>query len=275
MRSASPCVHICHGSGAVIRRDPRNAGGKPAKKKRGVRSAAAIAARIERRCLKRSGTAVSTASNLNSHVDPRGITADDSGHSTAECTAVDARVGGDDAPRRERKPRTEGAEPDHDVEGQHAKFTSRCSRHTGDRQARPVRRGSDEVRGLFVQAEIVSRIRGPAVPEGADEDRSIDDPETQRDARQRRKQPQHPVVLHTRDDNVRNRAGQVPQRRRERRIRSVEAVRHGVEPKLRTRFVGLLMNVLSYRFKDDIPNKLAAVERLVHDYENQSTKTSR
>ena len=140
MHSASPCVHICHGSGAVIRRDPRNAGGKPAKKKRGVRSAAASADRIERRYLKRSGTAVSTASNLNSHVDPRGITADDSGHSTAECTAVDARVGGDDAPRRERKNCTEGAEPDRDVEGQHAKFTSRCNRYTGDRQARPVRR---------------------------------------------------------------------------------------------------------------------------------------
>ena len=45
------------------------------------------------------------------------------------------------------------------------------------------------------------------------------------------------------------------------------------EPKFRTRFVGLLMNVLSYRFRDDIPNKLAAFERLVHDYENQSKKT--
>ena len=45
------------------------------------------------------------------------------------------------------------------------------------------------------------------------------------------------------------------------------------KPKRRTRFVGLLMNVLSYRFKDDIPNKLAAFERLVHDYESQSSKT--
>ena len=171
----------------------------------------------------RSGTAVSTASNLNSHVDTRGKTADDSGHSTAECTAVDARVGGDDAPRRERKPCTEGAELDRDVEGQHAKFTSRCSRYTG-----PVRRGSDEVRGLVVQAEIVSRRRGQAVPEGADGDRSIDDRETQRDARQRRKRPQHPVVPHTRDDNDRISTGQVPQRSRERRIRSVEAVRHVV-----------------------------------------------
>ena len=45
------------------------------------------------------------------------------------------------------------------------------------------------------------------------------------------------------------------------------------EPKLRTRYVGLLMNVLECRFRDDIPTKLAAFERTVHDYENQSTKT--
>ena len=45
------------------------------------------------------------------------------------------------------------------------------------------------------------------------------------------------------------------------------------EPKHRTKFVGLLMNVLSYRFRDDIQNKLAAFERLVHDYESQSRKT--
>ena len=33
------------------------------------------------------------------------------------------------------------------------------------------------------------------------------------------------------------------------------------------------MNALVYRFRDDIPTKLAAFERTVHDYENQSTKT--
>ena len=33
------------------------------------------------------------------------------------------------------------------------------------------------------------------------------------------------------------------------------------------------MNVLDYRFRDDIPTKLAAFKRTVHDYENQSTKT--
>ena len=46
------------------------------------------------------------------------------------------------------------------------------------------------------------------------------------------------------------------------------------ESKLRTRHVGLLMNVLGYRFRDDFPTKLAAFERTVHDYENQSTKTA-
>ena len=45
------------------------------------------------------------------------------------------------------------------------------------------------------------------------------------------------------------------------------------EPKLRTRYVGLLMNVLECRLRDDIPTKLAAFERTAHDYENQSTKT--
>ena len=32
------------------------------------------------------------------------------------------------------------------------------------------------------------------------------------------------------------------------------------EPKLRTRYVGLLVNVLEYRFRDDIPTKLAAFQ---------------
>ena len=56
-------------------------------------------------------------------------------------------------------------------------------------------------------------------------------------------------------------------------VRGLEAVRDGVEPKLWTRYVGLLVNVLGYTFRDDIPTKPAACERTVHDYENQSTKT--
>ena len=82
-------------------------------------------------------------------------------------------------------------------------------------------------------------------------------------------------VLHSGDDNCRSRVGQVSQCRRERGARGLEAVRFGMEPKLRTRYVGLLMNVLGCRFRDDIPTKLAAFERTVHDYENQSTKDRR
>ena len=37
--------------------------------------------------------------------------------------------------------------------------------------------------------------------------------------------------------------------------------------------MGLLTNVLGYRFRDDIPTKLAAFESTVHVCENQSTKT--
>ena len=36
-------------------------------------------------------------------------------------------------------------------------------------------------------------------------------------------------------------------------------------------FVGLLTNVLSYRFRDDIPTKLAAFERLVHKSQPSET----
>ena len=46
------------------------------------------------------------------------------------------------------------------------------------------------------------------------------------------------------------------QRRRERRVRGLEAVRDDD-------CAG------GYRFRDDIPTKLAAFERTVHDYENQ------
>ena len=45
------------------------------------------------------------------------------------------------------------------------------------------------------------------------------------------------------------------------------------EPRLRTRHVGLLMQVLSYQFDGEMSNRLAAFERLTHEYERQTTKT--
>ena len=58
-------------------------------------------------------------------------------------------------------------------------------------------------------------------------------------------------------------------------FRGLEAVRNGMGAQASDEVCGTLMNVLGYRFRDDIPTKLAAFERTVHDYENQSTKTSR
>ena len=43
---------------------------------------------------------------------------------------------------------------------------------------------------------------------------------------------------------------------------------------LRTRSVGLLMDVLSCKLKDDIPNRLAALKLLIHDCQGQSNKTA-
>ena len=106
---------------------------------------------------------------------------------------------------------------------------------TANRQARPVRRRSDKVRGLVVHIEIVPRSRGSAVPARVDDDRSIVDTETHRNPRQRGKRSQHTDVLHTRDDNCRSRVGQVSQRRRERTIRGLEAVRDGVGAQAQTR----------------------------------------
>ena len=73
--------------------------------------------------------------------------------------------------------------------------------------------------------------------------------------------PQHTDVPHTRDDNDRISNGQVSQRRRDRRVEAWRQFVMEWEPKL----VGLLMHVLSYRFRDDIPSKLAAFARLAHE----------
>ena len=238
----SVCMHSQHGSGALIVssrktgfvnfcvsrksggavRAPGNAGDKRVKRKRGNRSVAAVAARIERGYLKR--TAGSTAC-VNNHGDSRVTGSDSSGHPAAERTSATARDGHDDTRTKKRKTRTASAEH---VEHAKTARAGRSGRHTGDRKARPVRRRSDEVRGLVVQTEIVSRSRGSAVSRGVDEDRSIVDTETQRKPRERGKRAQHTDVLHSGDDNCRSRVGQVPQRRRERRVRDLEAVRDGM-----------------------------------------------
>ena len=89
-------------SGGAVRA-PGNAGEKRVTRKRGGRSAAAVAARIERGYLKRIRTAGSTAC-VNSHVDPRGTGKDGSNHPAAERSSPTTRDGDDDDTRtRERK----------------------------------------------------------------------------------------------------------------------------------------------------------------------------
>ena len=169
MYGTSVCMHSQHGCGAVIVaprktgavnlvvsresggavRAPGNAGDKRVKRKRGSRSAAAVAARIQRGYLKRIRTAGSTA-RVNNHVDSRGSGADGSGHPAAERTSTTARDGDDDTRVRKRKARTASAEH---VEHAKTARAGRSGRHTGDRKARPVRRRSDEVHGLVVQIE--------------------------------------------------------------------------------------------------------------------------
>ena len=130
-------MHSQHGSGAVnvvvsrksggAVRAPGNAGDKRVKRKRGSRSVAAIAARIERGYLKR--TAGSTAC-VNNHVDSRGTGTHGSGHPAAERTPTTARDGDDDTRTRKIKTRTASAE-----HVKHAKTAraGRSSRHAGDR----------------------------------------------------------------------------------------------------------------------------------------------
>ena len=177
-----------------------------------------------------------------------------------------ARDSDDDTRTRKRKPRRASAELDKHARSVRA---DRSGRHTGDRRARPVRRRSDEVRGLVVKTQIIPRSRGSAVSRGVDEDRIIVDTKTQRKPRERGKRTQHADVMTT--------AGAALDKCHNAGVNEgFEAWRQFVmewEPKLRTRYVGLLMNVLGYRFRDDIPTKLAAFERTVHDHENQSTKT--
>ena len=91
-------IVVSRESGGAVRA-PGNAGDKRVKRKRGSRSVAAIAARIERGYLKR--TAGSTAC-VNNHVDSGGTGSDGNGHPAAERTFTTARDGYDDTGRRKR-----------------------------------------------------------------------------------------------------------------------------------------------------------------------------
>ena len=105
-------------SGGAVRA-PGNAGVKRVKRKRGNRSVAAVAARIERGYLKR--TSSSTAC-VNNRVDSGGTGTHGSGHPAARRTSTTAGDGDDNTRTRKRKTLTASAE-----HGEHAK-TARAGR---------------------------------------------------------------------------------------------------------------------------------------------------
>ena len=232
-------THSQHGSGAVnlvvsrksggVVRAPGNAGHKRVKKKRGRRSAAAVAARIERGYLKRTRTAGGTAC-VNNHESMTSTPGQ-----RVRAGVVDTRVIG--------KPDQSDGDPVKYVDWS---FKLRSYLGAVDQ----------EYQQELTTTETSSTPRLHATLGSEESALST--------------QMYYILVMTTAGaalDKCHNAGAN----------EGFEAWKHFVmegEPKLRTRYVGLMMNVLGYRFRDDIPTKLAAFERTVHDYENQSTKTA-
>ena len=186
----------------------------------------AVAARIERGYLKR--TAGSTAC-INNHVYSRGTGTDGSSHSAAERTSTTARDGGDDTRTRKKL-----AQQVQSMTGTPAR-TARAGR-SGGHLGKESQTSSTEIH----QQELTTTetISTPGLNATLGSAFST--------------QMYYMLVMTTRAalDKCHN-AGV---------NEGFEARRQFVmewESKLRTRCVGLLMNVLVHRFRDDIPNKLA------------------
>ena len=264
MDGASQHVHSQHGSGAVnlvvsresggAVRAPGNAGDKRVKRKRGSRFAAAIAARIERGYLKRTRTAGGTAC-VNNHVDSEEREQMAAAIPAAERTSTAAR-------ERESLARTPGQRVragvvDTRVIGKPDQFDGNPMKYAGWSFTLRSYLGAVDQRYQqeLTTTETSSTPRLNATL-GSDEIALST-------------QMYYILVMPT--------AGAALDKCHNAGVNEgFEAWRQFVmewEPKLPTRYVGLLMNVLEYRFRDDIPTKLASFERTVHDYEDQSTKT--
>ena len=243
-------------SGGAVRA-PGNAGDKRVKRKRGSRSAAAVAAQIERGYLKRTRTAGGTACVQSNHVDSRGTGTDGSGRPAVERTSTAARDGGDDTHSHKKERLAQQVHPRVRTGVVDTRVIGKPDQFDGD----PMKHADWSFKLISFLGAVDQRYQQELTT-------------TETSSTPRLNATQHTNVLHSGDDNCRSRVGQVSQCRRKRG--GFEAWIQFVmewEPKLRTRYAGLLMNVLGYRFRDDIPIKLAAFERTVHDYENQSGKT--
>ena len=277
MYGAPHHVHSQHGSGAVNLvvsrksggpvRAPGNAGDKRVKRKRGGRSAAAVAARIERGYLKRTRTAGGTAC-VHNHVDSKGTGTDGSSHPAAQRTSATARDGGDLTQERERLAQ--------EVQSMTGTPGQRVRAGVVDTRVicKPDQFDGDPMKYADWSFKLGSYL-------GARDLRYQELTTTETSST-----PRLNATLGSEDSAlstqmyyilVMTTAGSALDKCHNAGVNEgFEARRQFVtdwEPKLRARCVGLFTNVLGYRFRDDIPNKPTAFERLVHDYENHSTTT--
>ena len=238
-----------------------NTGDKRVKRKRGSRSAAAVAVRIERGYLIRTRIAGRIAC-LNNHVDCRGTGTYGSGHLAAERTSTTARDGDGDTRTRKRKAaQQEQSMSNTPRQRVQAVVDTRVIGKQDHFDVDPMKYAdwSFKLRsylGAVDQRYQEELTKTEAANLGSEESALST-------------QMYYILVMTTSGaalDKCHNAAVN----------EGFEAWRQFVmewELKLRTRYVGLQMNVLEYRFGDDITTKLAAFERTVHDYENQSTRT--
>ena len=165
-----------------------------------------------------------TACVQSNHVDSRGTGTDDGGHLGVDRTSTAARDGGDDTHIRKRKPCTASAELDRHA-GQRVRVGAVDTRAIGKPDqfdGDPIKHAeSFKLRSYFGavehrhQQELTTTEASSTPRLNATLDSEGSALSTQ-------------MLLHTRDDNCRSRVGQVSQRRRERRVRGLEAVRDGV-----------------------------------------------
>ena len=222
--------------------------------------------------MKRTRTVGGTACDHSNHVDSRGTETDGSGHPAAERTSTAARDGGDDTHSHQK----EKAVHDRSTSTQGQRFGVRARVVDTRVIGKPDQFDEDPMKYADWSFKLRSYL-GAVDQRYQQELTTTEASSTARlnatldsEGSALSTQMYHILVMTT----ARSRVGQVSQRQRERSVRGLEAVRDEVGvPSFERGVVGLLMNVLGYRFRDEIPSWRRSRE-LVHDYEKQSTKTA-
>ncbi len=137
---------------------------------------------------------------------------------------------GDDSRSPRRLERADDSEVGRSDSGDEigSKRASRSGRHVHLGQSRPRRRRRHEVFGLELQAQELHERRRREVPAVDARRRDFHSTSAERNVKTRRGTVENTVLLRARDADVGTSSGQVPQRRVERRFRSVEVLRDGV-----------------------------------------------